>query len=385
MKILGFTSIRADYDLMSGLYKHLNEEPNVEFKLIVSGAHLAGDYGLSIQNILNDGFDILIEIETLLSSDSKKSKLKSASILLQNSIDIVEQFSPDLIIFAGDREDVIVTAMLGVFLKIPTIHFYGGDHEKGGHEDTLIRHATSKLASLHFVSCSEHKNRLLAMGENEKRIFNIGSIALDKFKKFNLTSTRSMLLRLNKPIDKKIALVIYHPSPENGENEIGHLVLNRIVDSVLEQGLIAFVSSPNTDSGNKQILDAIKLKSQDNNVVFFNNLDRDTFLSVFAQSEFIIGNSSAGLLESSSIPIPAINVGFRQQERMTSNNVIFCSVEKHDIVDAITKAMSYKFIDSIKALRNPYGDGFSVPRAVELIKNLNLKEYLLKIEDPLYD
>lgn len=384
-KVLAFTSIRADYNLMSGLYSLLNEDIDVDFKIIVSGAHLSHQYGYSYQEIVNDGLEILFETETLLNYDTKKSKLKSASILLQNSIDIVAQYSPDVIIYAGDREDVMVVAMLGVFLKIPTIHFYGGDHEKAGHEDTVIRHAVSKLSTFHFVACAEHSNRLLAIGEGAHRIFNIGSVALDKFKSFKKIHINEILKKYNKKENSKIALVIYHPSPDEAENTIGDTVILRIITCLQKRGLLPFVSSPNTDFGNKKIVDVIHQFTKDDDVVFFDNLNRDTFLSLFTQSALMIGNSSAGMLESTSIPIPAINVGLRQKDRLSAKNVLFCSVDEYDILNTIEKAISLDFLDFIKDVENPYGDGNSTQVAKKLIKTLDLKQYISKIEDPLYD
>ena len=180
-KILAFTSIRSDYDLMSPLYRLLHEDKDIDFKIIVSGAHLSHSFGYSIEQIRKDGFDILLEIETLLSSDTGLSRVKSASLLLQNSLETIAKFNPDLMIFAGDREDVIMYAMIGGYLNIPTIHVFAGDHVEDGYIDNPIRHATSKLSSAHFVTLKEHKKRLVRMGENPKRVFEIGNISLDKF------------------------------------------------------------------------------------------------------------------------------------------------------------------------------------------------------------
>ena len=184
MKILALTSIRSDYDLLSPLYKLLHNDKSIDFKLLVSGAHLSKEFGYTVQFIKQDGFDTLLEIETLINSDTLKSKLKTASIFLLNVIDVISHYNPDVLLYAGDREDVVIGGLLGTYLHIPTIHFYGGDHELDGHEDTVIRHATSKLSTYHFVSNKQHYNRLLSIGEGQNRIYNIGSISLDRFKKW---------------------------------------------------------------------------------------------------------------------------------------------------------------------------------------------------------
>jgi len=381
VKILALTSIRSDYDLLSSLYKLLDQDEMIDFRLLVSGAHLSLEYGYTKQHIEQDGFKILLEIETLINSETLKSKLKTASIFLQNSIDIVSQFSPDIILYAGDREDVIMGGLLGTYLQIPTIHFYGGDHETGGHEDTVVRHATSKLSTYHFTSTEEHKERLLKMGESESRIYNIGSIALDKFKKYEPLSLSDIAENFSLHTLTEIALVIYHPSPSYLDDDV--IVFKNILESLKEKNIFSFVSYPNTDSNSGQIVNVIREYQADANFYFFKNLEREVFLSIFKRSKFIIGNSSAGLLEAASIPIPAINVGGRQKDRMAGKNVLFCDTEKNEILNSISKVTSIDFLNTISAMKNPYGDGNSAEKAYALMKSLDLRSLLQKIEDPL--
>ena len=383
MKILGFTSNRADYDLLSPLYKLLHQDKNIDFRLLVSGAHLSKEYGYSIKEIKKDGFKILLEVENLLIYDNKKSKLKTASILLQSIIDVVDKFKPDLLIYAGDREDVIMYGLLSVFLDIPSIHFYGGDHEEAGHEDTIIRHVTSKLSTFHFVSCEEHKQRLIKMGENPKRIYNIGAISLDKFFNYSHICKKDLYKKFDISIKKDFALVIYHPSPEKNENEIGDIVLKNIIETLKNKNLMAFVSAPNPDKGNKKLFELIKKYKNDKEVIFFKNLSRDKFLSLFKECKFLIGNSSAGIYEAATIKKPVINVGNRQKNRLCSENVLFCGIDKNSISSSIDLVLSKDFQEKVKNVKNIYGDGNSALKAYKLIKTLDFKKMLIKNEDPL--
>jgi len=383
MKILGFTSNRADYDLLSPLYKLLHQDKNIDFRLLVSGAHLSKEYGYSIKEIKKDGFKILLEVENLLIYDNKKSKLKTASILLQSIIDVVDKFKPDLLIYAGDREDVIMYGLLSVFLDIPSIHFYGGDHEEAGHEDTIIRHVTSKLSTFHFVSCEEHKQRLIKMGENPKRIYNIGAISLDKFFNYSHICKKDLYKKFDISIKKDFALVIYHPSPEKNENEIGDIVLKNIIETLKNKNLMAFVSAPNPDKGNKKLFELIKKYKNDKEVIFFKNLSRDEFLSLFKECKFLIGNSSAGIYEAATIKKPVINIGNRQKNRLCSENVLFCGIDKNSISSSIDLVLSKDFQEKVKDVKNIYGDGNSALKAYKLIKTLDFKKMLIKNEDPL--
>ncbi len=381
MKILALTSIRSDYDLLSKLYELLHADIEIDFRLLVSGAHLSNNYGFTKQFIERDGFRILMEIETLINSDSPKSKLKTASIFLQNSIDVVSKFNPDLILYAGDREDVIMGGLLGTFLRIPTIHFYGGDHETAGHEDTVIRHATSKLSTFHFVSHIEHQKRLIKMGEVPKRIYNIGSISLDRFSKFKPIILKELDAILNTSNLTKFSLVIYHPSPTELDND--EIVFENILISLLKNNIFSFVSFPNTDSNNNRIIEIINKYQGNKNFYFFQNLEREIFLSIFKQSKFIIGNSSAGIYEAASIPIPAINVGGRQKNRMSGKNIVFCETDIKSIEKSIINVMSKSFLKQIQDMKNPYGDGQSANKAYNLIKTINFRAFIQKIEDPI--
>lgn len=381
-KILGLTTIRSDYDLLSPLYKKLNKDKDIEVKLLVAGAHLSKSYGESVKNIQNDGFDILCKLETLIDSDSKRSRLKSASILLQNSIDIVAQYNPDLIIYAGDREDVILGGLLGGYLEIPTIHFYGGDHSKDGYIDNSVRHATSKLSTIHMVSSSIHKERLLKIGEAEERIYEIGSIALDNFKNHKSLSKKEIFSRFpNECFFNDFALVIFHPISE--ERSVIYNHFENILKALEEQNIPAFVSYPNIDPGNKKIIEVINKYREKNEFIFYKNLERNLFLSIYKNAKLLIGNSSSGILEASSVPIPVVNVGLRQRGRYAPENVIFCDAEIKSIRQAVKKALSSSFLSKIRNMNNPYGDGNSAEKAFGIIKNNTFNELIYKREDPL--
>jgi len=381
-KILAFSTIRSDYDLMSSLFRMLNEEEEIELKLLVSGAHMSPTFGKSVKQIEKDGLDILLRLETLIDSDSKVSRIKTASLMLQNSIDIIAQYSPDLMIYAGDREDVLIASMIGGYLEIPTIHFFGGDHTVDGHIDNSIRHATSKLSSIHMVSTAEHKDRLLHMGENKSRIYPIGSIALDKFCESKQLSLEEIQNTMELPKDfKDFALVIFHPGVD--EKDVSGDILTDILQSLLDRNIKSFVSAPNTDPGNRRIFEAMKKFDGNSNFCFYKNLDRELFISIYKQSQFIMGNSSSGITEAASIPIPAINVGSRQRGRMAGENVVFVGTNKSEISSALDLITSDSFQEKMVGFTNPYGDGKSTQRAFELIKTKDFGEYLFKTEDAL--
>ena len=367
---------------MSPLYRLLHEDENIDFRIIVSGAHLSHSFGYSVDQIKKDGFNILLEIETLLNSDTGLSRAKSASILLQSSLESITKFSPDLMMYAGDREDVLMYSMIGGYLNIPTVHVFAGDHVEDGYIDNPIRHATSKLSTAHFVTLEEHRKRLIRMGEDSKRVFVTGNISLDKFVNFQpfpKTEIRSLFGVENSFND--FALVIFHPVTAEMENA-GEYFRN-ILNNLDERNVNSFVSYPNVDPGNQHILDVIEQYKDNKNFIFYKNLERNVFMSIYKHSNFIIGNSSSGICEAASLKIPAINVGLRQTGRYADKNVVFCGVGYKEIGVSIDKAMSKYFVNSLKTLQNSYGDGNSANKAYDIIKSTDFKSMIAKIEDPL--
>jgi UDP-hydrolysing UDP-N-acetyl-D-glucosamine 2-epimerase len=382
-RILAITTIRSDYDLMSGLYALLHADPEIDLRLLVAGTHLSANHGRSVDLIYRDGFKVLGEIESLIDGDSARARLKSASIFLQSAVDLVSNWGPDLILFAGDREDVLVGGMLGTYLRIPTLHFFGGDHERDGHSDTAVRHATSKLATAHVVSIDEHKRRLISMGEEPARIFVSGSIALDKFLQMKVMSRQEVLARM--PPGKHMdgyALLIHHPVDAEELQAGAHF--ENILQALGDHGIPVACSYPNTDPGYSRILEVARRYELQPDCWFFKNLDREWFLSVYRHARFIIGNSSSGILEAASIPLPAINVGLRQRGRLAGENVIFCDSDRAAIGQSIERVLQPAFRATVAKMTNLYGDGHSTERAYRYIKQTDFASMRLKTEDPLH-
>ena len=379
-RILGITGIRSDYDLMSGLYRRLAADRSLDFKLLVGGAHLSKTYGFSVELIREDGIPILGAIESLIDADSTSARLKSASIMLQSAVDIVAGWKPELILYAGDREDVWIGALLGNYLEIPTVHFYGGDHTKSWHIDNPVRHAVSKLSTFHVVATEEHRARLLAMGEPDARIRVLGSLALDNFSDPASLELPGNLNGLPRPIGE-YALMLFHPDPSEGA--IAGDICRNILRELKAAGLGASVGYPNTDPANRAIIDAFEEFKNEPRFYLYRNLRRSEFISLYKHAQFIIGNSSSGILEAASVPIPAVNVGLRQRGRHAGINVLFVDSDASSIRQGIKMAMDPEFRKSIMGMINPYGDGKSCARAYQLIIETDFSSMLHKIEDPI--
>ena len=384
-RILALTSIRSDYDLMSEVYRTLDRDPEFDLSLLVSGAHLSPAFGRTVDFIRQDGFNVLCEIETLISGDSPSSRLKTAAGLLHGAIDLVRHHAPDVILYAGDREDVLVGATLGAFLGIPTVHFFGGDHASDGHVDNPVRHATSKLSTAHFVSLEEHRQRLLRIGEHPDRTFVIGSVALDKFVSEAPLSREETLAGLGaKPhaSDHPLAIVIFHPIET--EKAIAPTCLRNTVDRLITEGFHVLLGMPNADPGNAALSNVIHQLGEQPEVTHYGSTSRSCFVNLMRHAAVMLGNSSAGILEAATARLPVINIGERQRGRLCGPNVIFSGSDAESIKRSLGTLRDEYFLAGMNDLANPYGDGRSAMRAAALLKSVDFRKMLRKSEDPLH-
>jgi len=381
-KILAITGIRSDYDLLSSLYQELADAQEVDLRLLVGGAHLSNSYGNTIDMVLGDGVPILARIESLIDGDSVSSRLKTASIFLQSAIDIVASWSPDLIIYAGDREETWIGGLLGTYLEIPSAHFYAGDHTRTGHIDNPIRHAVSKMSTVQFVATEEHRNRLIAMGEPEHRVFVTGNLSLDNFVGLPEQSYDELRERLGLPCaPREYAIVLFHPDPS--ERNLAPQYMHNILKELSDAGIGAYIGYPNTDPANQQIIRVIEDYRSKFGLFVYRNLERQDFITIYRNARFLIGNSSSGIIEAASIPLPVINVGLRQRGRAAGSNVIFCDGDSEAIRDAIGKVLDPEWWEDMCPSNNLYGDGFATQRARQFIDSLDFESLRLKTEDPL--
>lgn len=383
-RIIAFTATRSDYDLLSKVYKLLDQNKDIDFGLIVSGTHLSHTYGYSFKEIEADGLQVHEKIECLLDSNSNAGRLKSSAIFLQEVIGSLGKLQPDLALICGDREDMLMAAIACGYLQIPTAHFFGGDHAMDGNIDNPVRHAISKLANLHCVCLPEHSERLLALGEKSSRIQIVGSPSLDKLVDEAVLTRSQVLEKLAAPKDlQKYAVLTYHPMLQ--EEDLAGIHVTEIIESLLSQGYFIFANSPNIDAGSKNILKVFDTYKAHPQIRFFKNLDRNTFINLLRHSDLMIGNSSGGILEGATLKVPVINVGLRQKGRTQAGNVVFCENSKASIDAALKKITEPAYKEFISKVQNPYGDGTSSKKIAKLLADSVGKIEIKKPEDPLHE
>lgn len=376
-KIYFLTGIRSDYDIISPIVQRAIKSNKFDVGIIVAGAHLSEFYGKSIKNIENDGFPIKGRIYNLINADAKAARAKSVCVELHSLVDLLINDSPDLLFVTGDREEPIVGALASAYLDIPVAHLAGGDDAKDGNIDNAIRHATSKLAHIHFVSLESHKNRLVRMGERDDLIYVTGNPALDKYINEPFLDKKQLfsLLKFIADIDRPNIICLQHSTVLDYEKSYANMKITLEALKHFEANI--FVSYPNSDAGSQRIINAIEKEQK--NFFVYQNLERRLFLNLLRHCDVLVGNSSLGIIEAPLLKLPVVNIGIRQQGREHTTNVTFVDHHEQQIYEAVEKSLSKEHRLYIReTCVSIYGDGHSAEKIVDILHNIEISERLLR-------
>lgn len=371
-KIIGITGIRSDYDLMSDVYKQLVAQPDVDFSLIVTGAHLGSKFGGSYQQIIDDQIPVCYKIPSLIDDDSAVGRAKSLAIQLQSLTDIISHESPDILLALGDREEALNMAIVGSYLNIIVAHVSGGDRVVGNVDDQ-VRHAISSLSHIHFVTNSDSGERLTKMGEQEFRIHNFGNPGLDRLINCKHIPVSDVFLNLGIKFDPKesFALLLFHPLSSQWQRSGAQFT--QIINAIKACDLNTIIIGPNSDPGSDQIRSVASNVANEHRFAYEENVPRELFINLLRGAKFLIGNSSLGLLEAPTLKLPVINVGDRQGGRLHSNNVVFIECEQPQIIEKIETLLYDELsYNKLKNCSAPYGSGNSSRKIVEFLTNFEI-------------
>ncbi|UYU30729.1 UDP-N-acetylglucosamine 2-epimerase [Siccibacter colletis] len=369
-KVAVFTGTRAEYGLLFWLMKDIQNDPELDLQLIVSGMHLSPDFGLTWQQIEQDGFRIDEKIEILLSSDSPVGTAKSIGLGVLGFADAFSRLAPEVVIILGDRFEALAAAQTAMILRIPVLHLHGGEITEGAYDDA-IRHAITKLSYLHATSTEEHRARVIQLGEAPERVENVGAIGLDHLKRGSFMSRAELGESLNIDLNQPYFLVTYHPVTLGDEPPTASFqALLDAIDCFPEHKII--LTYPNADDGGRQIIPLLQKYAHDNpeRVVAIPSLGQVRYLSAVKYADAVIGNSSSGIIEVPSFYVPAVNIGSRQKGRIAAKSVIHCDANKADIVQAIQCAVDRSYKAEGEAIPNPYGNGNTSEKIIAMIKSL---------------
>lgn len=360
-KILFLSGTRADYGKLKALIRAVEDAPDFEAYIYVSGMHLLPQYGSTYEEIQKDGYRNIHIAHELKNTQNMSYDIGD---VICNLTGYVEQCQPDMIVVHGDRIDALAGAIVGALHNIRVAHIEGG--ELSGTIDESIRHTISKLAHLHLVCNEGAKTRLEQMGEQPDRIFVMGSPDIDIMMSDMLPSFEEALGRYSIPF-REYAILMYHPVTTEAALLSKHA--KQVVDAVISSGQNYVVIYPNNDLGSEKIISAyqrFKEPATTNRFRVFPSIRFEYFLTLLKNAQFMIGNSSAGVRETCVYGVPAIDIGTRQSNRYDTGvmkNIQHTAEERTAIEAAIANVNDYRCRASY------YGDGKSVERFMEILRS----------------
>ncbi len=372
-KICVVTGSRADYGLLYWPMCLIQADPEFELQIIAAGMHLSPQFGFTYKTIEDDGFRIDAKVETLLSGDSPVAVAKSLGLGIIGMADVLEHLQPDIMMVLGDRYEIFAAAQAAMTARIPLTHLAGGDTTEGA-MDEAIRHSISKMAHLHFVSNEAAAERVRRLGENPEHIYNVGSTGIDYIKRIQLIPRHKLETVLDFKFKDKNLLITFHPAtldPVPSQEQLNELLI--ALDFLpAETGLLFTKANADMEglSMNRMLEQFVKAHS---NARLYDSLGQSLYLSTVAQVDAVVGNSSSGLYEVPSFRKPTVNIGYRQKGRMQAASVINCLPRAGDIRESIYRAFDL----DCSLIINPYGDGNSSERIIQVLKGISCYKDLL--------
>ena len=367
------TATRAEYGLMKCLIEDIHYDTDLELQLIVTGSHLSPEFGFTIQQIEDDNFPISKKIEILLSSDSPVGVSKSMGLAQISFAEAFDELKPDIVLVLGDRYELLPIVSSANIARIPVAHLNGGEITEGA-IDEIIRHSVTKLSQIHFTAIDEYAKRVVQMGEQPETVFNVGEVGLDNFKRISFLTKDEFEQSIGRSLKEKNVLITYHPettiSLEDNINNFQQL-LNSL--DKLENTLLIFTKA-NTDVGGRAINAIIDSYVQDNedNSVAFSSLGQVRYLSALQYIDCVVGNSSSGIVEAPTFKVASINIGNRQLGRLSANSVIHVKADTKQIDEALSKIYTTTYQQKLSVVKNPYGEGNSSNKVIQVLKNIDL-------------
>ena len=377
-KICVITGSRAEYGLLSGLMKQIDESEDLKLQIIATNMHLSPEFGLTYKEIEKDGFVIDKRVEMLLSSDTSNATAKSVGLGMIGFADAYEDLRPDLIVVLGDRYEILAAVSTALFFKIPVAHLHGGEITEGAYDDA-IRHAITKMSHLHFTSTEEYRKRVIQLGESPDRVFNVGAIGVENIKKGSFLSKEELENSLGFKLGDKSLLVTFHPVT------LETCTAREQCDNLLEvlarhpEYRILF-TLPNSDTDGRVIIDCIKdfVAKNEDRAIAFKSLGKLRYLSALKYVSAAIGNSSSGILEVSSFGIPTLDIGDRQKGRIAAKSVVHCGTSTEEIEQGFRLIFSETIQSASKLRSNPYEKEGTTDMIVSQLKTYPLENLIQK-------
>ena len=379
MRTIGVVTVgRSDYGICLPLLRRIQSDPHLRLVLIVGGAHLSPEHGMTVRAIEADGFEIAERVEMTPSSaeDSPKGIARAMGRGAMGFARALESIRPDILVVLGDRYEMHSAALAALPFKIPVAHIHGGEATRGAFDDAL-RHSITKLSHLHFVAAEEYARRVIQLGEEPWRVRVCGAPALDNLRSLELLGPDELESRFGVTAGRPPLLVTFHPVTleyERTEWQVGELL------SALEgSGLPIVFTAPNADTRGSVVTRLIgSFVATHSSARLVDNLGTQAYFSLMANAVAMVGNSSSGIIEAPSFRLPVVNIGSRQDGRIKPENVIDFGYSSAEISEGISRAISHEFRDSLRDLVNPYDLGGAAEIVVDSLSSVDLLDGLVQ-------
>lgn len=375
-KIAVVTGTRAEFGVMRHTLQRIRDDAELRLQLLVTGAHLLPQYGMTVNEIREAGFTIEEELDIVLASSGKQAVAKSAGLACMEFAGAFDRLKPDILLILGDRYEVFAAASAAMLMNIPIAHISGGEITEGA-QDEQMRHAITKMAHVHFAGAEAYADNIRRMGEENWRIHFVGEPGLENIRKINFLTAEALKDRLKADVDKDTLLVTFHPVTL----ELDQLPyqMKNLLTALENTGRKLLITYPNADAGSGFIIEELARFANGNDKVYlYENMGTELYLNAMRSCGAVVGNSSSAIIEAPYLNVPAVDIGNRQKGRLKAENIIECGYSEEEIKAAIDKALSRDFQKQCLKTRSLYGDGETSSKITEALKKIPLGETLLK-------
>lgn len=377
MRRIGVVTVaRSDYGIYLPVLREIQADPDLELFLIVGGMHLSPEFGLTVNAIEEDGFEIAERVEMSLASDTPEGIAKSMGLGIIGLAQVYTRSRPSMLMVLGDRFEMHAAALAALPFKIPVAHIHGGELTEGAIDDAL-RHSITKLSHLHFVATEEYADRVIQLGEEPWRVVVTGAPSLDNLRSFEPMDGAQMEAAYGISMNVAPLLVTFHPVTL--EYKDAHWQVDALLAALEECGLPVVFTLTNADTSGRTVMRMVdEFVGKHPTACIVDNLGTQAYFSLMSLCAAMVGNSSSGIIEAASFRLPVVNIGTRQQGRSRARNVIDVGYDRTEILDGIRKALRPDFRQALANLENPYDCGRASDKIVHRLKHVELNEGLVR-------
>lgn len=377
-KVAVVTATRAEYGILRPLLMRLNQEKEIELQLLVTGTHLSEKYGKTENEIIKDDFSIFERIPILEEGNSAYDVSCTMANAIKGFADYFRREKPALLVVLGDRTEMLGVCSAAMNERIPIAHLHGGELTEGAVDD-CVRHAITKMSYLHFPAAEIYRKRIIGLGEQPERVYNVGALGVENILKTSLFSYEELCTEIGIPVGRKYVVVTFHPVTLEAGKEMEQV--DALIKAMSEkEENFYLITKANADVGGEAVNARFEAYcSSVSNAKLVASLGMKRYLSAVKYSEFVLGNSSSGIIEAPALGTPTVNIGDRQKGRLMAETVIQCGTTTGEIIRGMEKAAEMQHVPTLL-----FGDGNTSEKICAIIKEF-LRQDNVDLKKKFYD